>query len=71
MNTIETHSQTQEEVGLGGLAAFDHVGTLSHWPTVSGRYGSGEWSGALSLGLSAVGLGVKANQFALVSHYIN
>ena len=34
----------QEEVGLGGLAAFGHVSTPSHWPVVSGRYGRGEWS---------------------------
>lgn len=33
--------------------------------------GTGVGSGALSLGLSAVGLGIKANQFAPVSHYIN
>ena len=52
--------------------AWLHLTTWAPSPTGPWcRGGTGAGSGALSLGLSAVGLGVKANQFTLVSHYIN
>lgn len=52
--------------------AWLHSATCAPLPTgLWCRGGTGEGSGAVSLGLSAVGLGIKANQFALVSHYKN